>query len=134
MGNTRESDRELNRIYDARCTELCARLEKARCEAGLSQKTVAREIGRSQTFMSRIRSGNLKIGVSELVQLSALYRKPLRYFFDGWCTVSWSEGDDLRPYSPEPARKWELEAKTPRKRKRRTRYVKKLFATQGRLP
>lgn len=125
METAREYAYRMKRIYATRSKELCARLEKARCEANITQEAVAIAIGRSQAFMSRIRQGKLVIAVPELVQLAAMYRKPLRYFFDGWCTVGWSEEDDNSQYSPEAARGWEL--KVTERRKRRKRRVRKLY-------
>ncbi|MGA2979481.1 MAG: helix-turn-helix transcriptional regulator [Terriglobales bacterium] len=117
MENARAYAYEMKRIYAARSKELCARLERARCEAGMTQEAVEIATGRSQSFLSRIKKGTQVIGVPELVQLAAIYRKPLRYFFDGWCTVGWSAADDDSRYSPEAARKWEREAKARRTRK-----------------
>src|ERR1039457_2428852 len=117
MENARAYAHEMKRIYAARSKELCARLERARCEAGMTQEAVEIATGCSQSFLSRIKKGTQVIGVPKLVQLAALYRKPLRYFFDGWCTVGWSVEDDDSRYSPEAAREGEREAKKRRTRK-----------------
>jgi transcriptional regulator with XRE-family HTH domain len=117
MENARAYSYEMKRIYAARSKELCARLERARCEVDMTQEAVEIATGFSQSFLSRIKRGTQAIRVPELVQLAALYRKPLRYFFEGWCTVGWSVEDDDGRYSLEAARKWEREAKARRTRK-----------------
>ncbi len=66
------------------------------------------------------------VSVPELIQLADLYRKPLQYFFDGWCTVAWSDDDnDHRSSDPAEAAKWQGQVLARRKRKRRP--LKKLF-------
>jgi len=129
MENARQYRYEMKHLYEARAKELCTRLEIARGEAQLTQEAVAIAIGRSQAFMSRIKTGRLAISVPELVEMAALYRKPLNYFFDGWCTVGWTATNEDVRYSAEAARTWEMEARMRRKRNRRK--VKKIYRPSG---
>ena len=57
-----------------------ARLRAARREAGLTQKEVARRLGRSQAFVSKSESGDRRVDVIELQQFARLYGKPVDYF------------------------------------------------------
>jgi len=52
---------------------LVERLLDARRRAGLSQQEVARKLGRSQTWMARVESGNRRIDVVEFLQLARIF-------------------------------------------------------------
>jgi transcriptional regulator with XRE-family HTH domain len=49
-------------------------LHAARRRAGLRQTDVAKKLGRSQTWIARIESGERRIDVVELIKLCKLYR------------------------------------------------------------
>ena len=55
-------------------------LKKARLDSGLDQKTVAELIGRTQSYISKIESGQRKIDIVQLKQFAAIYKKPVKYF------------------------------------------------------
>jgi len=57
-----------------------ARLRHARAEAGLTQVEVARRLGKRQSFVSKCESGERRVDVVELNQLSKLYAKPVSWF------------------------------------------------------
>jgi transcriptional regulator with XRE-family HTH domain len=59
---------------------LVERLQKARVEAGLTQVEVAKKIGRPQSHISNIESGQQRIDVVELKRFAALYGKRINYF------------------------------------------------------
>ena len=67
-------------IYQKDHKRIVTRLRQARAEAGLGQAEVARELGRTQSFVSKLESGQRKIDVLQLKDLARLYRKPLDYF------------------------------------------------------
>jgi transcriptional regulator with XRE-family HTH domain len=56
------------------------RLRKARLEAGLSQLQVAKKIGRPQSHISNIESGQQRVDVIELKRFAKIYNKDINYF------------------------------------------------------
>lgn len=56
------------------------RLRKARLEAGLSQKTVGDEIGKSQSYISKIESGQRRIDIVQLKMFADMYSKKIDFF------------------------------------------------------
>lgn len=56
------------------------RLRKARLEAGLTQVEVAKKIGRPQSHISNIESGQQRVDVVELQRFAKLYGKRIDYF------------------------------------------------------
>ena len=58
-------------IYSIEQAELLSLLRQKRREAGLSQVEVARRLGRSQSFVSKYESGELRL---DLVELSMVCR------------------------------------------------------------
>jgi len=56
------------------------RLRKARIEAGLTQVQAAKKIGRPQSHISNIESGQQRVDVIELQRFAKLYGKRISYF------------------------------------------------------
>jgi len=56
------------------------RLRSAREDAGLTQVQVARQLSRTQAFVSKSESGDRRVDVIELKTFARLYRKPVSYF------------------------------------------------------
>ncbi len=56
------------------------RLRKARLDAGLTQVQAAKKIGRPQSHISNIESGQQRVDVIELKRFAQLYGKPISYF------------------------------------------------------
>ncbi len=56
------------------------RLKKARTEAGLTQAEVAEKLGSSQSWVSKIELGELRVEAIWLNRLAKLYGKPVSYF------------------------------------------------------
>jgi len=56
------------------------RLRKARLEVGLTQVQVARKLGRPQSHISNIESGQQRIDVVELKRFAKMYHKDINYF------------------------------------------------------
>lgn len=67
-------------IYSTDHKALVARLKKARLEAGLDQMTVAQLLGKSQSYVSKIESGQRRIDVVQLKQFAKIYKKNFEYF------------------------------------------------------
>jgi len=57
------------------------RLQKARRETDLTQTEVGKAIGKSHGAISNYELGKTSIEVIDLIKLSALYQKPLSFFF-----------------------------------------------------
>jgi transcriptional regulator with XRE-family HTH domain len=58
------------------------RLETARKAMGLTQAEVALQIGRPQSFVSKVESGERCINPIELKQLAAIYGQEINWFLD----------------------------------------------------
>ncbi len=56
------------------------RLHKARLEAGLTQEQVAKKIGRPQSHISNVESGQQRVDVVELKRFAKIYGKSINYF------------------------------------------------------
>lgn len=56
------------------------KLQKARLEAGLTQVQVARKLGRPQSHISNIESGQQRIDIVELKRFAKMYNKDINYF------------------------------------------------------
>jgi transcriptional regulator with XRE-family HTH domain len=57
-------------------------MREAREAAGLTQASVAASLGRPQSYVSKIESGERRIDPVELQALARLYRRPLLSFLD----------------------------------------------------
>lgn len=57
-----------------------AKLRQARRDASLTQVEASRRLGKPQSFVSKIESGERRVDVVELSVIAGLYGKPLSYF------------------------------------------------------
>lgn len=67
-------------IYTKDHDAIVERLKNARLEAGLGQIEVAKELGRTQSYISKIESGQRRFDVLQLKEFAKLYKKSLDYF------------------------------------------------------
>ncbi|MSR79042.1 MAG: XRE family transcriptional regulator [Candidatus Taylorbacteria bacterium] len=67
-------------IYSKDHNKIVERLISARLEAGLSQVEVAEKLGKTQSYLSKIESGQRRFDVLQLKEFAKLYKKPLEYF------------------------------------------------------
>ncbi|PJZ76340.1 helix-turn-helix domain-containing protein [Leptospira neocaledonica] len=72
------------KVTDRQKKKFLKSLRQARIEAGLSQSDVARKIGTSQSFISKIESGRISLEVEIFLKLYQLYDKPAVYFFSAF--------------------------------------------------
>ncbi|MBI2410833.1 MAG: helix-turn-helix transcriptional regulator [Candidatus Kerfeldbacteria bacterium] len=67
-------------IYSAEHKFLVQQLQHARKDAGLSQKDAARLLEKTQSYISKVESGQSRIDIIELQHFAAIYKKPLDFF------------------------------------------------------
>lgn len=67
-------------IYSEKYRFLIQQLRKARLEANLTQKEVADTLGKTQSYISKVETGQLRIDIIQLEQFANLYNKKLEYF------------------------------------------------------
>jgi transcriptional regulator with XRE-family HTH domain len=67
-------------IYTKEHNEIVERLKKARIESGLGQVEVSKKLGKTQSYLSKIESGQRRFDVLQLKEFAKLYKKPLSYF------------------------------------------------------
>ena len=69
-------------IYSKEHKYLVDRLKKARKERGLDQKQTAVLLGVSQSYISKIESGQRRIDIVQLKQFAKIYKKNISYFLE----------------------------------------------------
>ncbi len=67
-------------LYSKEHKIIVEKLIKARREAGIDQVEVAKKLGKSQSYLSKIETGQRKIDVIQLQKFAKLYNKKLDYF------------------------------------------------------
>ena len=67
-------------IHTSERATFVKRLKQARIEAGLTQVQVADKLGCSQSWVSKVELGELRVEAIWLNRLAKLYRKSMAYF------------------------------------------------------
>jgi transcriptional regulator with XRE-family HTH domain len=67
-------------IYTNDHKKIVERLKKARIESGLGQVEVAKKLGRTQSYLSKIESGQRRFDVLQLKEFAKIYKKSLDFF------------------------------------------------------
>jgi transcriptional regulator with XRE-family HTH domain len=67
-------------IYTKEHKSLIERLKKARKERGLDQEDVAKLLGVSQSYISKMEAGQRRIDIVQLKRFAKVYRKNIHYF------------------------------------------------------
>lgn len=67
-------------IYEKEHKRIVGFLKKARRDSGLGQVEAAKKLGRSQSYISKIETGQRRFDVLQLKEFAKLYKKPLDYF------------------------------------------------------
>lgn len=67
-------------IYTKDHNAIVESLKKARLDAGLGQIEVAEKLGRTQSYVSKIESGQRRFDVLQLKEFAKLYKKSLDFF------------------------------------------------------
>jgi len=67
-------------IFTKTHQDLVSRLVKARRASKLRQEDVAKKLGRTQSYISKIESGQRRIDTVQLKELAAIYKKKIQDF------------------------------------------------------
>lgn len=67
-------------IYSKEHKYIVEQLKKAREGANLSQEEVAKILGKTQSYISKIESGQRKIDIVQLKEFAKIYKKDITYF------------------------------------------------------
>ena len=67
-------------IYQDDHKKIVERLKQARFEIGLGQVEVAEKLGRTQSYVSKIESGQRRFDVLQLKEFARIYKKDLEFF------------------------------------------------------
>jgi len=67
-------------IYTKDYNAIVERLKKTRLESGLGQVEASKKLRKTQSFLSKIESGQRRFDVLQLKKFTKLYKKPLDYF------------------------------------------------------
>ncbi|MDD5129323.1 MAG: helix-turn-helix transcriptional regulator [Candidatus Omnitrophica bacterium] len=69
-------------IFTKAHKDLVAKLIRARKAAKLKQSDVAKKLGRTQSYVSKIEAGQRRLDTVQLSELATVYKKNLRYFIE----------------------------------------------------
>ncbi|HAX98494.1 MAG TPA: hypothetical protein DCY12_06325 [Candidatus Atribacteria bacterium] len=67
-------------IYSKDHKYIVEQLKKARQEAGLEQEQIAKKLGKTQSYISKIESGQRRIDVIALKEFAKIYKKDTNFF------------------------------------------------------
>ena len=67
-------------IFTKDYKEIINRLKQARVDAGFSQQVVADKLGKPQSYVSKIESGERRLDVAEVKKFAEIYKKEISYF------------------------------------------------------
>ena len=67
-------------IYSQEHKYLVEKIKKARLEIGLDQKEVAKLLKKTQSYISKIESGQRRIDIIQLKEFAKLYKKDINFF------------------------------------------------------
>jgi len=67
-------------VYSEDYRKIIERLKKVRLEAGLSQQDVADKLGKPQSYVSKIESGERRLDVVEIKKFASIYKKGTSFF------------------------------------------------------
>jgi transcriptional regulator with XRE-family HTH domain len=70
-------------VHDPEYQSMLRRLRDAREAMKLTQVQVAERLGKPQSYVSKVESGERRIDPVELARLAEIYRRPVAYFLSG---------------------------------------------------
>ena len=69
-------------IYSKEHKYIVEQLKKARQEAGLEQEQVAKMLKKTQSYISKIESGQRRIDIITLKEFAKIYKKDISFFIE----------------------------------------------------
>jgi len=69
-------------IYSKDHKQLIEKLKKACLDAGFDQIEVAKYLGKTQSYISKVESGQRRVDIMQLKEFAKLYKKDLNYFIN----------------------------------------------------
>lgn len=70
----------LNAIYTKKHKTVIQKLKSLRISQGLTQLQVANKLGKPQSYISKIELGERRIDITELQEISKIYKTEVTYF------------------------------------------------------
>ncbi len=67
-------------IYTKDHKNMVSQLKKVRLEIGFDQKEVAKILGKTQSYISKVESGQRRIDIVQLKAFAKVYKKDLDFF------------------------------------------------------
>lgn len=67
-------------IYSAEHKQLIEKLKTARLQSGLDQQQVADKLGRTQSYISKLESGQRRIDLVQIKEFAKIYKKSIEHF------------------------------------------------------
>lgn len=67
-------------IYLKEHKHIVEQLKKARKKAGFDQKKVAKLLGKTQSYVSKVESGQRRLDVIQLKEFAKIYKKDISFF------------------------------------------------------
>ena len=67
-------------IYSPEHQYLVSQLKKARIATGLDQTEAGKHLKRTQSYVSKVESGQRRIDITQLKEFAQLYKKKLSFF------------------------------------------------------
>ena len=67
-------------IYEKEHQIIVERLKQARLDAGLGQVEVAKKLGKMQSYVSKIESGQRRFDVLQLKDFAQIYKRDISFF------------------------------------------------------
>ncbi len=69
-------------LYGKQHKQLVEKIKKARIEASLSQEELAEKLNKTQSFLSKVENGQVKIDAILLKELSKILNKNVNHFLE----------------------------------------------------
>ena len=69
-----------NSIYTKEYKCFTEKLKEARKEMGIDQKKTAKLLGKTQSYVSKVESGQIRVDIIQLKKFAEIYKKNLDFF------------------------------------------------------
>jgi transcriptional regulator with XRE-family HTH domain len=69
-------------IFSKEHKRITEKLKMAREESALDQKEVAKKLGRTQSYVSKIETGQRRLDIVQLREFAKIYKKKLDFFIN----------------------------------------------------